>query len=67
MNIDLRSLDGAHVAVIDGRLDLRSAPELKDQGTAALAASGGTIVLDMADVEVTRRWLQGRPPGRRRA
>ena len=51
MNIDLRSLDGAHVAVIDGRLDLRSAPELKDQGTAALAASGGTIVLDMAEVE----------------
>ena len=51
MNIDLRSLHGAHVAVISGRLDLRSAPDLKDQGAAALAASGGTLVLDMAEVE----------------
>ncbi len=51
MNIDLRTLDGAHVAVISGRIDLRSAPDLKDQGAAALAASGGTLVLDMSDVE----------------
>jgi anti-sigma B factor antagonist len=51
LNIDVRSLHGAHVAIISGRLDLRSAPDLKDQGAAALAACGGTLVLDMAAVE----------------
>jgi anti-sigma B factor antagonist len=45
------SLERPRVAVVDGRLDVRSASGLKDQGTAALAAGGGSLVLDLAEVE----------------
>jgi anti-sigma B factor antagonist len=51
VKIDIRRLGDAQVAVVNGRIDLGSAPELRDQGTSALAAGGGSLVLDLADVE----------------
>jgi anti-sigma B factor antagonist len=51
VKIEIRRLQDAQVAVVNGRLDLRSAPELRDQATGALAAGGGSLVLDLADVE----------------
>jgi len=51
LNIELQMRDDMHVVVVRGRLDLRSAPDLRDQGIAALAASSGTLVLDLGDVE----------------
>lgn len=41
----------ARAVSVTGRLDLRSAPELRLQAAAALAAAGGSLVLDLGEVE----------------
>lgn len=49
VNVDDRLEAG--VIAIDGRLDLRAAPEVRMRAAAAIAAAGGTLVLDLRDVE----------------
>ena len=51
MKIDTRRLAGERVAAVSGRIDLRSAPELRDTAMAALAAGNGVLVLDLSAVE----------------
>jgi anti-sigma B factor antagonist len=51
MNITTPPDGDGRVAVVTGRLDLRSAAELRTLGTAQLAAANGRLVLDLAGVE----------------
>jgi len=51
VTLEIITEGAASVAAVDGRLDLRSAPDLRLQLTAALAAGGGSIVLDLSEVE----------------
>ena len=51
MKIDTHRLASERVAAVSGRIDLRSAPELRDEAMAALAAVDGALVLDLSAVE----------------
>lgn len=51
MKIEARRHAGDNVTAVSGRIDLRSAPELRDEAMAALVAGGGSLRLDLSDVE----------------
>lgn len=51
MTIDIPPTASGRLAVVDGRLDLRSAPELRSTVGAAIAAADDAIVLDLSAVE----------------
>jgi anti-sigma B factor antagonist len=39
------------LVALDGRLDLRACPAVREEASVALAAAGGSLVLDLAAVE----------------
>lgn len=51
MELTLPTTAGEVVASATGRLDLRSAPDLRARASAALAAGGGVLILDLGAVE----------------
>ena len=51
MQITLSTATDPMVAAVVGRLDLRTAPELRAQVAAALAAGPGSMIIDLSDVE----------------
>ena len=51
MQITVSTETDPMVTAVVGRLDLRTAPELRAQVTAALAAGPGSMIVDLSDVE----------------
>jgi len=51
MQISLSTATDPMVTAVVGRLDLRTAPELRTQVAAALIAGPGSMIIDLTDVE----------------
>lgn len=51
MQITLSTATDPMVTAVVGRLDLRTAPELRTQVSAALVAGPGSMIIDLSDVE----------------
>jgi anti-sigma B factor antagonist len=51
MQITMSTETDPMITAVVGRLDLRTAPELRAQVTAALAAGPGSMIVDLSDVE----------------
>lgn len=51
MQITLSTQTDPMVTAVVGRLDLRTAPELRTQVAAALVAGPGSMIIDLSDVE----------------
>jgi len=51
MQITLSTKTDPMVTAVVGRLDLRTAPELRAQVAAALIAGPGSMIIDLSDVE----------------
>jgi len=51
MSVSVGEEVDAGLVIVDGRLDLRASAEVRLQGAAAIAAAGGSLVLDLSTVE----------------
>jgi anti-sigma B factor antagonist len=51
MQITLSTETDPMITAVVGRLDLRTAPELRAQVSAALVAGPGSMIIDLSDVE----------------
>jgi anti-sigma B factor antagonist len=51
MGVGARRVETTGTVEVEGRLDLRAASEVRMQAAAAIAASGGSLVMDLSAVE----------------